>query len=542
MGSAGVKLASAAAALMLFVGVAAAHATPPGKVGKLAFIRMAPDQSSGGRSVDLYTADSDGSNVTNLTNSPSVEENDPAWSPDGQRIVFTAFASSSSSEQLYVTGADGSNTFQITFFPGNFPCVDDPAWSPATQQKIAFTNRCATVDGHSEISVINADGSGMTNVSNTPGVSDGHPAWSPDGAHLAFTTDTPTPVVFRANPDGSGRTTLFTGPPNSRITGLDWSPNGAQLALSGTFDDPGGSADDIYTIGQDGTGLARLTSTPAFDAEPSWYPDGSKIAFHSCTDDTSCGDSFSCMPSFPCDGDLLAVDPADDSVTPIISGSSDTEPNWQAVTVNSYARPKGARAINVALVPAYRACSEPNNQHGDSLAFPSCSPPQLASDQLTVGTADSNLRPAAMLGNARLDPLPGDPATPQDDADMTLKTKVSDVFNKDLTDYTGELSTTVAIAITDRDNTPNPGGPGAATTTEFPLSFTAPCVATDDASIGSTCSVVTTADALVPDTIKEGRRAIWQAGTVRVYDGGPDGLASTTGDNTLFATQGVFVP
>ena len=53
---------------------------------------------------------------------------------------------------------------------------------------------------------------------------------------------------------------------------------------------------------------------------------------------------------------------------------------------------------------------------------------------------------------------------------------------------------------------------------------------------------MTTADALVPDTIKEGRRAIWQAGTVRVYDGGPDGLASTTGDNTLFATQGVFVP
>jgi hypothetical protein len=29
---------------------------------------------------------------------------------------------------------------------------------------------------------------------------------------------------------------------------------------------------------------------------------------------------------------------------------------------------------------------------------------------------------------------------------------------------------------------------------------------------------------------------------VRVYDGGADGLASTTGDNTLFAVQGVFAP
>jgi hypothetical protein len=39
----------------------------------------------------------------------------------------------------------------------------------------------------------------------------------------------------------------------------------------------------------------------------------------------------------------------------------------------------------------------------------------------------------------------------------------------------------------------------------------------------------------------KGKRAIWELGQVRVYDGGPDGLAATA-DNSLFAVQGVFVP
>ena len=41
--------------------------------------------------------------------------------------------------------------------------------------------------------------------------------------------------------------------------------------------------------------------------------------------------------------------------------------------------------------------------------------------------------------------------------------------------------------------------------------------------------------------IKETMRTIWQLGQVRVNDGGPDGVVSTT-PNTLFAVQGLFVP
>jgi hypothetical protein len=40
----------------------------------------------------------------------------------------------------------------------------------------------------------------------------------------------------------------------------------------------------------------------------------------------------------------------------------------------------------------------------------------------------------------------------------------------------------------------------------------------------------------------ENRRSIWALGRLDVYDGGADGVGSTTGDNTLFATQGLFAP
>jgi hypothetical protein len=60
--------------------------------------------------------------------------------------------------------------------------------------------------------------------------------------------------------------------------------------------------------------------------------------------------------------------------------------------------------------------------------------------------------------------------------------------------------------------------------------------------VGSDCALSTTANALVPNTIQDNLRAVWQLGQVRVFDGGADADGSTTADNTVFAVQGVFVP
>jgi hypothetical protein len=53
--------------------------------------------------------------------------------------------------------------------------------------------------------------------------------------------------------------------------------------------------------------------------------------------------------------------------------------------------------------------------------------------------------------------------------------------------------------------------------------------------------VTTTFDAVTPGSVPEGRRSIWELDRIRVNDGGADGVVATT-PNTLFATQGVFVP
>jgi hypothetical protein len=68
-----------------------------------------------------------------------------------------------------------------------------------------------------------------------------------------------------------------------------------------------------------------------------------------------------------------------------------------------------------------------------------------------------------------------------------------------------------------------------------------PCTPTPAAGAGATCTLTTTADTLVPGTVTERARSVWQLGQIVVYDGGPDGDAATD-PNTVFARQGIFIP
>ena len=126
-------------------------------------------------------------------------------------------------------------------------------------------------------------------------------------------------------------------------------------------------------------------------------------------------------------------------------------------------------------------------------------------------------------------------------ADVELTASLTDVRNKtSLSDYTGELRVLTSLRITDRLN--GAGGVHPATATDTPFGFTMTCLPTDSASIGSTCSATTHADAVMPGIVLEDKRAVWQLGKVQVYDGGADGDADTIGDNTLFMEQGLFAP
>jgi glucose/arabinose dehydrogenase len=209
------------------------------------------------------------------------------------------------------------------------------------------------------------------------------------------------------------------------------------------------------------------------------------------------------------------------------------------VAPTAYVRPKGATPDVASLVPSYRPCRTSNRTHGAPLSSPSCAPPLQSSANLTVGTGDANGANSNMVGQVRLDVSGGD---------VRVRTSVSDVRclpgaaacgtanAASGSDYTGEVQVTTRLRITDSDSG------GVATTLDSPFNATVPCTATAaDTSIGASCSVDTTVDAIVPGAVTAGHRAIWGLGRIEVFDGGTDGDAETAG-NTLFLTQGLFVP
>jgi purine nucleosidase len=206
-----------------------------------------------------------------------------------------------------------------------------------------------------------------------------------------------------------------------------------------------------------------------------------------------------------------------------------------------YVRPKGASPIHVPLTPAYEQCTVPDSQHGGPLSYGSCNPPQQASGQLTVGTPDANGRGASSRGSVLYRVVTGDPDTPSNEADVRVEASLTDVRRQGtLADYGGELLVEQVVQITDRFNGSAQDESGTVQASAY--LFAVPCAATTLPTVGGSCSLSSTFNAILPGSVVEGGRSIWELGQTHVFDGGADGIGATTGDNTLFATQGIFVP
>jgi serine protease AprX len=208
-----------------------------------------------------------------------------------------------------------------------------------------------------------------------------------------------------------------------------------------------------------------------------------------------------------------------------------------------YARPQAATPTTIRLVPAFEPCGAPNGSHGAPLAEPSCSPPTQTSHYLTVGTPDVNGKAANSTGLVKLTVVGESPINPNngDQADVQLTAQLTDVRKlSDLSDYTGQLRGAAGLRITDRLNGADLSTP--ATASDLDLGFTISCASTPDPAIGGSCNLTTSVDTLTGGTAVEGKRAVWALRHIELYDGGADGIGSTIGDNTLFATQGLFAP
>jgi Tol biopolymer transport system component len=263
---------TAVAAVLALVAMAAAvgsaRATYPGATnGRLAFgIRI-------NGNTDVYSVRPDGQDLRRLTDDPGFDAC-AAYSADGQRIAYCS-GQGGGPVQVWTMRQNGTDKKQVTHMSG--PAIF-PDFS-SDGRKLAFTAKPAGSPTR-DIYLVGSDGSGLTRL--TSGVGNNtYPAFSPDGSKIVFDSDrTGTFQVWLMNADGSGQTQLtFDAPPKDQVP--DWSPDGSKISYlsdtHGIADTVSPSWGDIWVMNANGSNQHPITSGATYYGT-AWSPDGSRIA------------------------------------------------------------------------------------------------------------------------------------------------------------------------------------------------------------------------------------------------------------------------
>lgn len=235
----------------------------------------------------------------------------PAWSPQGNKIAFSARITEDDNYQLYTIHPDGTQLQRLTHDANGGRL---PLWSP-DGEKIFYQN--ATLDDYTIIYSINSDGAGKelitkvyrsglislspdgkwiisisdgTSSINTKNLETGEdaslsdepdavlqqPIWSPDGRWIAYTAYTRLRGEIHLIDPVDGMIIQLTDM-SQEDRMLAWSPDSKTIAFRRTKD-ADVSAGDIYLINADGENLRQLTDTPFDEFDCAWSPDGKRIA------------------------------------------------------------------------------------------------------------------------------------------------------------------------------------------------------------------------------------------------------------------------
>ena len=222
----------------------------------------------------LYTMTPDGQNVQ-LLDIPGLPANAlidlPVWYPTVNKYLTTVTTSIDS--EIYIFDRDGSNLTNLSNSPGFF---DSTATISPDGQYITFV----TVEYDLDVMLMKIDGSGRTNLS-VHAARDAHPVWAPDSMHIFFSSNRGgTPNIYTITRDGAEVSNVSQG--SGQDGDFSISPDGKRVV----FDSDRAGGLDIFVVDTNGENLANLTNNPSRDAEPLWSPDGAKIAFRSDRDST----------------------------------------------------------------------------------------------------------------------------------------------------------------------------------------------------------------------------------------------------------------
>ena len=268
--------AALATATAMFAFAAPASATFPASTNGL--IAFSADTGNG---FQTYTVRLNGQDLDQITNAVGDAVN-AEWSPDGRTIVFELDHPNGAGCSVELMNFDGGSLRDLTRDDPNI-CEGQPAFTPDGERIVferydAYTN----VDAIWSMDLTGADRHLITTGTDN-GVTD--PNVSPDGRTMSFIDSNGLPfgqALYTSRIDGSD---LFQLTPFSFDVAIkhDWAPDGRHLVftVNADFPNPGDSA-NIATIAPDGTGLRYVTSYTGGQLNAfagSYSPDGSWIVF-----------------------------------------------------------------------------------------------------------------------------------------------------------------------------------------------------------------------------------------------------------------------
>jgi Tol biopolymer transport system component len=215
-------------------------------------------QSDCGGSVDLWVMNSNGSDPVNLTATDGLDERGGDWSPDGLQLLFEV-GNGIQDGDLFLMDATGENRRALGV-RGRAP-----AWSPSADH-IAYM---AEVDNRWAIHIYSV-ADGQIRRLDCPTTHCRFPEWSRDGLSLAVNdlVDGEPKTVYLLDTQGGGsRQLTFEGVGNGRPA---YSPDGARIAFN--FD--GGDATNgaaIYWMFEDGSSPTLIVDLNGDDYQADWH-------------------------------------------------------------------------------------------------------------------------------------------------------------------------------------------------------------------------------------------------------------------------------
>ncbi len=247
-------------------------------------------QGNGPTHILVGIANLDGSDVTYpLADLPGGHQMNPDWSPDGSQLVFAV--NDGERDDLWVSGADGSEARVLLDCADTCRWLDDPSWSPDGTSVVFSRTAARGRTGWGSLEEVDV-ATGEVSVILAPKVRTftSGARWSPDGTKIVFEDVHKTRTGLEAEIDGVSLRIVardahragpaLTGPELFAAT-ADWSPDGTTIVYS-ALARPGAHASDLFTIPATGGEPRQVTSLVddgGYANEPTWRADSAHVVF-----------------------------------------------------------------------------------------------------------------------------------------------------------------------------------------------------------------------------------------------------------------------